>query len=272
MNAFSYRTDMFVGYIMSQLQAFSGLSDLELTVEGGGVDVGGGGAAGASSSSSSSDVDDGTNHAASSSRHHHQQPHVKPTFTRQQAKRAYLNLQDLLFANAVRLVTMVDFGNPHLVILIDFAACRFKELAQLVELSGRELLQYESKRTTTTAGGGAPLSVVDLRKSMFKLDASLRRHSIGGGSSRKSFGRAASMFVNGDVETRDELIKLLTQAQQDLQLELRIREKEQKDRLQRIRERYNITNPNVCLLYTSDAADEEDSVDLGGRRIHKKKK
>src|SRR5665648_219563 len=28
---------------------------------------------------------------------------------------------------------------------------------------------------------------------------------------------------------------------------------------------------NVCLLYTSDAADEEDSVDLGGRRIIKKK-
>src|SRR5665648_754658 len=31
--------------------------------------------------------------------------------------------------------------------------------------------------------------------------------------------------------------------------------------------RGNIT----CLLYTSDAADEEDSVDLGGRRIIKKK-
>src|SRR5665648_651703 len=31
---------------------------------------------------------------------------------------------------------------------------------------------------------------------------------------------------------------------------------------------YNNTNP--CLLYTSDAADEEDSVDLGGRRIIKK--
>src|SRR5664280_1922527 len=28
----------------------------------------------------------------------------------------------------------------------------------------------------------------------------------------------------------------------------------------------------VCLLYTSDAADEEDSVDIGGRRIIKKKK
>ena len=27
---------------------------------------------------------------------------------------------------------------------------------------------------------------------------------------------------------------------------------------------------HVCLLYTSDAADEEDSVDLGGRRIIKK--
>src|SRR5664280_2531389 len=30
--------------------------------------------------------------------------------------------------------------------------------------------------------------------------------------------------------------------------------------------------PMACLLYTSDAADEEDSVDLGGRRIIKKKK
>ena len=29
---------------------------------------------------------------------------------------------------------------------------------------------------------------------------------------------------------------------------------------------------NPCLLYTSDAADEEDSVDLGGRRRLKKKK
>ena len=30
--------------------------------------------------------------------------------------------------------------------------------------------------------------------------------------------------------------------------------------------------PVVCLLYTSDAADERSSVDLGGRRIIKKKK
>eukprot|EP00658_Telonema_sp_P-2_P006737 TRINITY_DN12541_c0_g1_i4.p2 TRINITY_DN12541_c0_g1~~TRINITY_DN12541_c0_g1_i4.p2 ORF type:complete len:165 (+),score=36.56 TRINITY_DN12541_c0_g1_i4:300-794(+) len=30
--------------------------------------------------------------------------------------------------------------------------------------------------------------------------------------------------------------------------------------------------PIICLLYTSDAADEEDSVDLGGRRVIKKKK
>ena len=28
----------------------------------------------------------------------------------------------------------------------------------------------------------------------------------------------------------------------------------------------------ICLLYTSDAADEEDSIDLGGSRIIKKKK
>ena len=30
--------------------------------------------------------------------------------------------------------------------------------------------------------------------------------------------------------------------------------------------------PRLCLLYTSDAADERSSVDLGGRRIIKKKK
>ena len=29
---------------------------------------------------------------------------------------------------------------------------------------------------------------------------------------------------------------------------------------------------SICLLYTSDAADERSSVDLGGRRIIKKKK
>ena len=32
------------------------------------------------------------------------------------------------------------------------------------------------------------------------------------------------------------------------------------------------TEEKVCLLYTSDAADERSSVDLGGRRIIKKKK
>ena len=32
-----------------------------------------------------------------------------------------------------------------------------------------------------------------------------------------------------------------------------------------------VHNRLTCLLYTSDAADEEDSVDLGGRRILKKK-
>eukprot|EP00658_Telonema_sp_P-2_P004220 TRINITY_DN11584_c0_g1_i5.p1 TRINITY_DN11584_c0_g1~~TRINITY_DN11584_c0_g1_i5.p1 ORF type:complete len:155 (+),score=40.88 TRINITY_DN11584_c0_g1_i5:117-581(+) len=39
--------------------------------------------------------------------------------------------------------------------------------------------------------------------------------------------------------------------------------------------RYDLRGDAVyydCLLYTSDAADEEDSVDLGGRRIIKKKK
>ena len=33
----------------------------------------------------------------------------------------------------------------------------------------------------------------------------------------------------------------------------------------------SFTTPPACLLYTSDAADERSSVDLGGRRIIKKK-
>ena len=37
--------------------------------------------------------------------------------------------------------------------------------------------------------------------------------------------------------------------------------------------RFLMVNPSqACLLYTSDAADERSSVDLGGRRIIKKKK
>ena len=37
-------------------------------------------------------------------------------------------------------------------------------------------------------------------------------------------------------------------------------------------EKYIDTPHITCLLYTSDAADERSSVDLGGRRIIKKKK
>eukprot|EP00658_Telonema_sp_P-2_P058416 TRINITY_DN4689_c0_g1_i1.p2 TRINITY_DN4689_c0_g1~~TRINITY_DN4689_c0_g1_i1.p2 ORF type:complete len:127 (+),score=12.99 TRINITY_DN4689_c0_g1_i1:604-984(+) len=39
-----------------------------------------------------------------------------------------------------------------------------------------------------------------------------------------------------------------------------------------IQKRIPVLCVDTCLLYTSDAADEEDSVDLGGRRIIKKKK
>ena len=34
----------------------------------------------------------------------------------------------------------------------------------------------------------------------------------------------------------------------------------------------DVSKNSFCLLYTSDAADERSSVDLGGRRIIKKKK
>src|SRR5665648_1277996 len=41
--------------------------------------------------------------------------------------------------------------------------------------------------------------------------------------------------------------------------------------LTNVNPRLRMTTLYACLLYTSDAADEEDSVDLGGRRIIKKK-
>ena len=37
------------------------------------------------------------------------------------------------------------------------------------------------------------------------------------------------------------------------------------------RAKVHVTDTGLCLLYTSDAADERSSVDLGGRRIIKKK-
>ena len=40
----------------------------------------------------------------------------------------------------------------------------------------------------------------------------------------------------------------------------------------RLTETISAAEAHFCLLYTSDAADERSSVDLGGRRILKKKK
>ena len=40
----------------------------------------------------------------------------------------------------------------------------------------------------------------------------------------------------------------------------------------RLREKWTVAYQHPCLLYTSDAADERSSVDLGGRRIINKKK
>ena len=41
---------------------------------------------------------------------------------------------------------------------------------------------------------------------------------------------------------------------------------------EQLRELATVSPSLICLLYTSDAADERSSVDLGGRRIIKKKK
>ena len=57
-------------------------------------------------------------------------------------------------------------------------------------------------------------------------------------------------------ERTKEIVKAITELRQELNLSLA----------------FILDTINSCLLYTSDAADEEDSVDLGGRRVIKKKK
>ena len=48
-------------------------------------------------------------------------------------------------------------------------------------------------------------------------------------------------------------------------------EKEKAIRIEMQQKAYENQQDYICLLYTSDAADERSSVDLGGRRIIKKK-
>ncbi len=63
-------------------------------------------------------------------------------------------------------------------------------------------------------------------------------------------------YLKGKQDGKDEMIKILTkQFKDNIDIATSISEK-----------LYS------CLLYTSDAADERSSVDLGGRRIIKKKK
>ena len=49
------------------------------------------------------------------------------------------------------------------------------------------------------------------------------------------------------------------------------REEQKIENTWKMEDMYSSDQAMDCLLYTSDAADEEDSVDLGGRRINKKK-
>ena len=68
----------------------------------------------------------------------------------------------------------------------------------------------------------------------------------------------------GDVYKRQRLLSTKRAAFQILLAKLR---------LPRTRSMLRFMSlPGDCLLYTSDAADERSSVDLGGRRIIKKKK
>src|SRR5664280_1005661 len=79
-----------------------------------------------------------------------------------------------------------------------------------------------------------------------------------------------------EVDPRAERITFRTRASTDdmltaarVRIDLPVRRGH--SRLQGHRQNVCGGQPERCLLYTSDAADEEDSVDLGGRRIIKKK-
>ena len=63
---------------------------------------------------------------------------------------------------------------------------------------------------------------------------------------RDSYSNASTEYVNGSAEEKGTEAMIMTVTIKD--------------------------KPHTCLLYTSDAADERSSVDLGGRRIIKKKK
>ena len=61
--------------------------------------------------------------------------------------------------------------------------------------------------------------------------------------------RAETEALKGQLQSRDSLIGEMALSFDDIEKNLAL----------------------ICLLYTSDAADERSSVDLGGRRIIKKK-
>src|SRR5664280_1334781 len=89
---------------------------------------------------------------------------------------------------------------------------------------------------------------------------------------RKAFWPARIPFSLMHIDTGhnfEETLKFRDDLAKEFGAELIIRYVQDSIDIGRVTEEQGI---NACLLYTSDAADEEDSVDLGGRRIIKKKK
>src|SRR5665648_978935 len=109
----------------------------------------------------------------------------------------------------------------------------------------------------------------------------LRLSSINGGNLRNAIPRESFAIVTVPYENADKLVGLvaglatiikreLTATEPTLKIELS--KTEMPESLIDEKTQTNLTHSIVacpCLLYTSDAADEEDSVDLGGRRIIK---
>ena len=113
---------------------------------------------------------------------------------------------------------------------------------------------------------------------IFMIDRIMRRKIINRERDRAKLREAELIKKQAqELETVDRLVKVINNAE-DLEklfkslLEQTVNFIPQAEKAAIFLLDRNSNQFNVCLLYTSDAADERSSVDLGGRRIIKKKK
>eukprot|EP00658_Telonema_sp_P-2_P041193 TRINITY_DN29458_c0_g1_i2.p1 TRINITY_DN29458_c0_g1~~TRINITY_DN29458_c0_g1_i2.p1 ORF type:complete len:525 (+),score=231.30 TRINITY_DN29458_c0_g1_i2:178-1752(+) len=171
---------------------------------------------------------------------------------------------------------------------------RLKELEdQLIPLRARELdLIINAEKLKSEVANERPVlegylnDIDDVKAKRIKAEKEVAKALRGLEAAQNAF-KSTEGGIFADIESRDNKINDLQKKVEELQREklnadwisLQAEITEYKVILTGWRDELNLPfTPRPermeedCLLYTSDAADEEDSVDLGGRRIIKKKK